>query len=77
MYDGIVAAIDCHMAAVADDISRLRFCQAYFISHASHGAGRMRKRLTKMSVYTHDITGAVSAVGEAGAAPAVRIAHKL
>ena len=77
MYDGIVAAIDCHMAAVADDISRLRFCQAYFISYASHRAGGMRQAYTEIRVHAHDKTGTIRAVRQACTSVYIRVPYEL
>ena len=76
MYDGIVAAIDCHMAAVADNVADAHVGGADSSAHAAVSGGAVRQTLAEVCEHALDKAGAVAAVGQAGAAPFVGVAHK-
>lgn len=77
MYDGIVAHIDPHMAAVTDDIAGLCIGKADPVSAASQSRGAVGETHAEIRIYAHDETGTVCTVGQAGTAVYIRIAHKL
>ena len=78
MDDGVVAHVDCHMSAVADDISGLCLGKtANCVSGASLLTGGSRQADAEMLIHSHDKAGAVCTVRQAGAAVHIRIAHKL
>ena len=60
MDDGVVAHVDCHMSAVADDISGLCLGKtANCVSGASLLTGGSRQADAEMLIHSHDKAGAV------------------
>ena len=77
MYNRIAAYIDCNVSVIADNIARLHLGGANLIANTSHSTGGMGQANTECRIYRHNKAGTVRAVGQAGAAVYVRIAHEL
>ena len=73
----IVSTVDSHVAAVADNISRLCVRQTYLISYASHSAGGMGQAYAEVRVYAHDKSGTIRSIRQACAAIYIWIADDL
>ena len=78
VHDLPVADIERHMPAVADDIAGLGVRHGRDLdAELALGAGSPGQAVAEMAVHRLDIPGTVRAVGQAGAAPLVGIAHDL
>ena len=77
MNNRVVANINSHMTAVADDIAGLCFRQADAVSAAPKRCGTVRKSYAEVRVHAHDKSGTVCPVGQAGTAIYIRITYKL
>ena len=77
MYDRTTAHVDCYMTGVTDDITRLGLGVGYAHTTASHRTGGMWQADTEVCIYGFDKSGTVRTIGQALAAPYIRVADKL
>ena len=78
MNDLSIADVQCHMAGVADQVTRLRLVQTgHSRTLRTIRLGGMRQADTEVRIYTHNEAGTVSTLCQAGTAIHIGIPHKL
>jgi len=78
MYDLTIADVNSYMPGITDNITRLCLCQTvHLISYKSVPVRGMRQVHTKVFINTHDKTGTVCSICQAGTAIYIRISHEL
>ena len=77
MYDLSIAHVDCHVTAIADQVSWLCICIRNFCSSILLLIGSSWQANAKVSIHTLYEAGAVCTTSKTGATPYIWITYKL